>query len=102
MALTNATAGATHHEKRIVRLANSCRRLAELGVDANIQRALVVGDLNAEGEQKLEYVILRDANRTNRLASIMERNPEASRKAIHRAMKSHHSHKGKKLPKTTK
>ena len=95
-------ATAANDEKRLVQLANSCRRLAEEGVDANIQRAIDAGNLDLAGEEKLEYVILRDANRTNRLASIMERNPEASRKAIHKAMKGHHSHKGKKYLKTTK
>ena len=81
-------------EKRTVQLADTYGRLKELGVDANLDRAVASGAIDAEKKQKL--ATLCHANRTNRLAEIVDRNPESpSRKAIRRAMKGQF-HKTKK------
>ena len=88
-------------EKRLVQLANTFyERLAEYGIDANLQRAFAAGNLEGDQKIKLEQTSVRHASRTKKFAEIIARSPEPSRKAIHRNLKSH-PHKMKKLPKAT-
>jgi hypothetical protein len=88
-------ATAANDEGRVVKLADSYRRLTEQGVDANLERALASGALSGERKQKLERAQRRGAHRAQRVAEILERNPEASRKALHRPTKGR-PHKSKK------
>ena len=50
-----------------------------------------------EHKRKLDRAILRDTKRAEKLAEILEANPDASRKEIRRIMKSHFG-KDKKGP----
>lgn len=86
-AATNA-----HDDKRIVLLANTYSRLMEVGVDANLERVIASGNLDVEGQKKLETAMSRGGKQAKKLALFMERNPDASNKAIRRAMKGRHRH----------
>lgn len=94
-------ATAARDEHTIVYLANTYRRLADLGIDANLQRAIDAGDMNQEREKKFETALQRDTSRVKKLTAIMDRSPEMPRKAIHHAMK-RHPHKMKKHHKSAK
>ncbi|MSQ93479.1 MAG: hypothetical protein EXR98_02860 [Gemmataceae bacterium] len=91
---------ATRDESRIVKAADAYRRLAEQGVDANVERVVAIGFLNIETKAKLEKVQLQDEMRAKKLEQIIERNPEPARKTLRRILKGHHPHKGKKFFKT--
>ena len=88
-------ATAAEDEKRAVRLADSYLRVTELGVDANLDRALASGALNAERKQNVERTRRRAARCAQRLTEILERHPEPRRKAIRRAMKGRGHKSGK-------
>jgi hypothetical protein len=74
------------NEKRIVQLAGNYQRIAEVGIDSNLERA-AAGVTDADKKSKLEHTAGRHASLTKRLAEIVQRNPEPSRRAIHHAMK---------------
>ncbi len=78
--------------QRVVKLAYVYTRLTDLGIDSNLDRA-AAGTLNAEQKGKVKHLIHSEANRAKKLADIVERHPDATAKAIGRAMKHH-------LPKT--
>ncbi len=83
------SATTAHDEKRMVQLAGAYTRLTEVGVSANLALARTAAGMDAERKLKLARATQRHANRVSQVADIIERNPESSRKAIHRAMKGH-------------
>jgi hypothetical protein len=83
-------------EKRIVQLADAYRRLTEVGVDANLALAAASNPTDPLKKQKLAHTFLRHSTRTSQVTEIIERNPERSRKLIHRATKGQF-HKTKKF-----
>lgn len=83
-------------EKRIVQLADAYRRLTEVGVDANLALAAASNPTDPVKKQKLAHSFLRHSARTSQVTEIIERNPEHSRRLIHRATKGQF-HKTKKF-----
>src|SRR5207302_5553476 len=55
-------------EKRIVQLASTYQRVAEVGIDSNLERAV------AAGASGVERTTVRHANRAKMLAAIADRN----------------------------
>jgi negative regulator of sigma E activity len=86
-------------EKRLMTLAAAYQQFTELGVKANVDRAVAAGVLNFEHKQRVERLALKDEKQVSKLAEILERNPEASRRAIRRILKGD-SGKGKKAGKS--
>jgi hypothetical protein len=72
--------------RNVRRLADFYRRVAERGIQANVERAERSGALDFQRRRKLERVLLRDAERTEKLAALLERAPDASRKEVRRAL----------------
>jgi hypothetical protein len=72
--------------RRIRKLARFYRRIAERGIQANLERAEQSGALDFQRQRKLERAILRDAERARKLAELLDRAPNASRKEIRRAL----------------
>jgi hypothetical protein len=70
--------------KRIRWLAKFYRRVAERGIQANLKRAASSTAPNVK--RKLERVIARDAERTEKLAELLQRAPNASLEEIRRAL----------------
>ena len=83
-------------EKRIVQLADAYHRVTERGVDANLALASASNPTDPEKKQQLAHTFFRHHSRTSQVAEIIERNPERSRKLIHRATKGQF-HKTKKF-----
>lgn len=77
----------------VVKLADSYRRVTEVGVSVNLERALSVAPADPKHNPKLDRLIAGDSGRANRLEELLERHPDASWKAIHRAIKGHHRNK---------
>lgn len=78
-----------HDEKRVVQTADAYQRVSEVGVQANLDLARVA--IAQDAEKKLKWDRMRSwhAKRSTRVTDIIDRNPEPSRKAIHKAMKGH-------------
>jgi hypothetical protein len=72
--------------KRLRKLAVFYRRIARQGVHANLQRAEQSGVLDFQRKRKIERVILRDAERADKLLELLESAPNATRKEIRRAL----------------
>jgi hypothetical protein len=85
LALIDAATG-EKDARRLRRLADSYRRVAERGVRANVERAELSGPLTAKRLKKLERARQRDAKRAEKLAALLERAPRAARKEIRRAL----------------
>jgi hypothetical protein len=86
-------ATAAKDEKRIIQLAGNYQRIAEAGIDSNLERAAAAGVGDVDKKNKLERTAIRHASLAKRLAEIVQRNPEPSRRAIHHAMKGHKTKK---------
>jgi hypothetical protein len=81
------TATTKKDAKRLRRLADLYRRIAEQGVQANLERARKAVDRASKRKQrKLDKAIRRDAKRARRLEELLERAPEPTRKEIRRAL----------------
>lgn len=80
-------------EKRIIQLAGNYQKIAEAGIDPNLELAAAAAATDLEKKSTLERTASRQASLVKRLAEIVQRNPEPSRRAIHRAMKGHKSKK---------
>jgi hypothetical protein len=83
------------NELQVVLLADTYSRVAEVGVEANLEKASASGALVGDQKQRWEHTTSRGTSRTKKLVEIIDRNPEASRRVIHRAMSGRH-HKAKK------
>ncbi len=92
----------TTDEKRIEKLAHAYRRLAEHGVDTNVNQALAQGPMDGDKTKTLEQVLIQDEKRAKKIEQIIEKHPEPGRAAIRRGMKGFHLHRGKKLLRTNK
>lgn len=73
---------------RATRYADSYYRLTEIGVAANLERALAVSD--PKHKPKLDHLLASDVHRGKKLEELLQRNPDASWKVIHRALKGRH------------
>jgi hypothetical protein len=82
-------------EKRMIQSADAFQRIAEVGVMANLDMARASAAQDAKKKHKWEQMRSRHASRTTQVADIIDRHPEPSRKAIHKAMKGH-GHKKKR------
>lgn len=82
-------AGTGGNHRRMNRLLRQYNRVLEAGVDLNVERAEALGTLDFEHQRKLERLALRDADRVQQLASLLEATPDASRKEIQRALRLH-------------
>jgi hypothetical protein len=82
---------ATPHgdERLLARLARRYQRLAEQGLDRNLDRANAAasGGTDAERKQRLERVLQRDARRAEAIDKLLEQMPDASRKEIRQALR---------------
>jgi hypothetical protein len=83
--------------KRSDKLSRQYRRVFERGIDPNVRRALASPALNFEHQGRIERVLLSDEGRLEKLAELLERVPDASRKEIRRALEL-----SKKQPKPAK
>ena len=81
---------------QVERFADTYRRLAILGVEANQEQALAAGNLDRDQKKKLAWLQQRDEARATKLEQIIAHKPEPMRKAFHRGMKGHSFKKGKK------
>jgi len=75
--------------RRITKYADSYRRLTEVGVTGNLERAIAIGPPDPKRKPKLDRLIAGDAGRAKKLEELLDRHPDASWKAIHRALKGH-------------
>jgi hypothetical protein len=83
--------------KRSDRLSRQYRRVLERGIDPNVRRVLASPALNFEHQGRIERVLLSDQGRLDKLAALLERAPDASRKEMKRALEL-----SKKQPKPAK
>lgn len=74
---------------RITAFADSYRRVSEVGVSVNLDRAAAVREKDPKHDPKLDRLLAGDAGRAKRLEDILDRHPDASWKAVHRALKGH-------------
>jgi hypothetical protein len=88
--------------RRIRLLSDFYARVAERGVLANVERAEASGALNFRKQKRLEKVLLRDAAQAEKLARLLERAPNASRKEIRRALDLRKNARQKKAAKKAK
>jgi hypothetical protein len=72
--------------KRSDRLSRQYRRVLERGIDPSVRRALASPALNFEHQRRIEKVLLSDEGRLDKLAALLERAPDASRKEIRKAL----------------
>jgi hypothetical protein len=75
-------------QARMNKLAESYRRLTEVGVSGTLERLSIVPD--PKRKLKLDHLIAGNAGRAKKLEELLDRHPDASWKAIHRALKGHH------------
>jgi hypothetical protein len=71
--------------KKLKRLANLYRRIAEQGIHANLDR-LEEGALNPQRAKKIERLMRRETDRANRLMVLLDQVPRASRKDLRQAL----------------
>jgi hypothetical protein len=71
--------------RRLKKLANCYRRIAELGIHANLDR-LEEEKLDPKRAKKLERILRREAARIDKLKRLLEWAPRASRKELRRAI----------------
>ncbi len=83
------------NSRELRRLARRYQRVAEVGLDATLEKAQASGALDFERKRKLERVILRDTRRKQALEALLERTPEASRKEIKKELKLNRKARGK-------
>lgn len=83
--------------ERIARFAESYRRLTELGVDPNLERAAKVEKMDPERKKKLKRTLAGRASRAKRMEDILRRHPEASGRPPRWGGKGH-SHRYKTRP----
>jgi hypothetical protein len=86
--IDSATVAKDNH--RVTKLADAYRRLTEVGVSWNLERVIATGSPDPKRKPKLDHLIAGDARRAKKLEDLLERHPDASWKAIHRALKGHH------------
>jgi hypothetical protein len=79
-------------EKRIIQLAGHYQKIAEAGIDSNLERA-AAAVTDVDKKNTLVRTEVRHASLGKRLEEIVQRNPEPSRRAIQRAMKGHKTKK---------
>ena len=72
--------------KRSDRLSRQYRRVLERGIAPNVRRALASPALDFEHQRQVERVILSDEGRLEKLAALLDRAPDASRKEIRKAL----------------
>jgi hypothetical protein len=83
------TATTANDTERVARLTESYCRIAQLGIDANIERELESGAAADEDrKQKLGRCMNRNADRAEKLTTLAERSGDDCRKHFRRASKS--------------
>jgi hypothetical protein len=83
------SASSEQDAKRVTLLADAYRRVTEVGVSRNLDRALASAGHDPHRKRRLERLLANDATRARRLEEMMEHDPVGSHKAIHRALKGH-------------
>ncbi|HEV3384305.1 MAG TPA: hypothetical protein VG097_05785 [Gemmata sp.] len=83
------TATGTNDNKRIIKYADSYSRLTEFGVSMNLERAMAKLPHDPKRKNKIDHLIAGDASRARKLDDMLERHPDSSTKALHRARKAH-------------
>jgi hypothetical protein len=73
-------------EKAMERMARHYRRIAEHGIEGNLERAHSAPAPDPERNKRLERLLQRDAQRLKNLDAILEQMPDASRKEIRKAL----------------
>jgi hypothetical protein len=72
--------------KRSDRLSRQYRHVLERGIDPSVRRVLASPALDFEHQRRVERVLLSDEGRLDKLAALLERAPDASRKEIRKAL----------------
>lgn len=75
--------------RRLTKFADTYRRVTEVGVSGNIERAFSASSMDPKHKLKLDYLIAGDNSRAKKLEELLERHPDASWKVVHRALKGH-------------
>jgi hypothetical protein len=86
--LDSATAANDSHQ--MTKIADTYRRLTEVGVSVNLERAMATPSIDPKHKHKLDHLIAGDDGRAKKLEELLEHHPDPSWKAIHRALKGHH------------
>jgi hypothetical protein len=81
---------------RLKRFAEHYRRVVALGVQGNVDRAEAAGTVTRKRFKQIERSVRRDKERAEKLAELLERAPEASRKEICRALELPRKHPRRK------
>jgi hypothetical protein len=80
-----------------MRLAESYRRIAQVGVSGNLDRIAGTMTFDPPRKMRLDSVIAGQAKRAQKIEDLLTFHPESSHKALHRALKGH-SRKPHSLP----
>jgi hypothetical protein len=75
--------------KGVIKFASTYQRVNELGVAANLDRAIKAPH-DPKRKTKIDRLIAGDDGRARKLEDLLDRHPDASWKAINRALKGHH------------
>ena len=73
----------------VARFADTYRRVNEIGVSVNLERAIAKTPHDPKHKPKIDHLIAGDDGRAKKLEEMLERHPDASWKALNRALKGH-------------
>ncbi len=86
------SAAAHEREQEVSRVAEQYHRVAELGVGASLERVKSDPGLGADRKRHLDKLARREAKRAQALQALLERGPDASRRAIRRVLEAPRKH----------
>jgi hypothetical protein len=71
-----------NNSKELRRLIKLYARVTKLGVEPKLKKILIAGGLDFEHMRRLEKIVLKDKLQRQKLESLLERSPDATRKQI--------------------
>jgi hypothetical protein len=83
------SATSANDNRVVARFADTYRRVNEIGVSVNLERAIAKTPHDPKHKPKIDHLIAGDDGRAKKLEEMLERHPDASWKALNRALKGH-------------